>query len=117
MPERQFRIREMRERARMSQQEVADALGIKKARFGDWERETTVLNLKDAIHLADLFGCSLDELAGHNVANKQSVTSEERDIIDTYRAAGSLGRRVILGTVRDVREDMEEDAREKKEVV
>ena len=59
-----FAIKLMRERAGLSQQQVADILGIKKARYGDWERETTMINLREAVRLADLFHCTLDELAG-----------------------------------------------------
>lgn len=116
MAERQFKLREMRDRARLSQQQVADSLGIPKGRYGDWERETTTLNLKDAIGLADLFGCTLDELAGHEVRvpDHPVISADEHSIIDTYRAAGRLGKRVILATTREVAEDLELKAREKK---
>ena len=119
MSERQFKLREMRNRAKLNQQQVADALGIPKGRYGDWERETTTLNLKDAIELADLFGCTLDELAGHEVHDReqQQISPDEQTIVDTYRAAGRLGKRVILATAREVAEDLEDDAREKKEVI
>ena len=59
-----FAIKKMRMRAGLTQQQVADALGLKKGRYGDWERETREVNLRDAIRIADLFKCTLDELAG-----------------------------------------------------
>lgn len=117
MSNRQFNIALMRECAGMSQQEVADALGVKKARYGDWERETREINLREAVKLADLFNCSLDDLANHKVHNHASITADEQTIVDTYRAAGRLGKRVILATTREVAEDMELDAREKKEAI
>lgn len=118
MSERQFKLREMRNRAKLNQQQVADALGIPKGRYGDWERETTTLNLKDAIELADLFGCTLDELAGRKSPNdSDNLSADEQRIIDTYRDAGRLGKRVILATAREVAEDMEDEALEKKKVI
>ena len=116
MSNRQFRIALMRESAGLSQQDVADALGVKKGRYGDWERETREINLRDAIKLADLFNCSLDDLAGHKAPDQPSITADEQTIVDTYRAAGRLGKRVILATAREVAEDMELDAREKRAV-
>ena len=118
MPERQFKLREMRDRAKLNQQQVADALGIPKGRYGDWERETTTLNLKDAIELADLFGCSLDELAGHEVRTRERppVSVEEMAIIDAYRSDRRT-RRTIDHAVADYIEDTEDEALEKKEVI
>lgn len=120
MTEREFKIREMRERAGMNQQQVADALHIKKARYGDWERETTILNLKDAIALANLFSCTLDELAGRNTSHlnkSHSLTHDEQSIVDGYRAADARQReRLLDDALREIRM-AEEDAREKKEVI
>jgi DNA-binding XRE family transcriptional regulator len=117
MSERQFKLREMRNRAKLNQQQVADALGIPKGRYGDWERETTTLNLKDAIELADLFNCTLDELAGRKSPNdSDNLNADEQRIIDAYRS-DRHARRTIDHAVADYIEDLEDDAREKKEVI
>lgn len=91
-----FAIKKMRENAGLSQQEVADSLGVKKPRYGDWERETTQINLRDAIRLADLFGCTLDELANHRVERAfPSLSPEERRLLDAYKSANAQGRAAI----------------------
>lgn len=92
-----FAIKKMRERKGMTQQEVADALGIKKPRYGDWERETREINLRDAIRLAELFGCSLDELAGRPWPT-QGLSPEERALVDAYRASDERGQGNIMDT-------------------
>lgn len=89
-----FAIKKMRERAGLNQQEVADTLGVKKARYGDWERETTMINLRDAIRLADLFGCTLDELAGRPWPT-EGLSPAERELVESYRAANPQGRASI----------------------
>lgn len=89
-----FAIKKMRERANLSQKEVADALGVKKPRYGDWERETTQINLRDAIRLADLFGCTLDELAGRDFP-AASLTPEEGFVLEAYRSSNAQGRAAI----------------------
>jgi len=119
MSERQFKLREMRNRAKLNQQQVADALGIPKGRYGDWERETTTLNLKDAIELADLFNCSLDELAGHEVHGReqQQISAEEMMLVEGYRVANDSQQLIMLATADAVIKQSEESAREKKEVI
>lgn len=92
-----FAIKRMREVAGLSQQDVADALGIAIRRYGGWEREEREINLRDAILLADLFGCTLDELAGRDWPSA-SLTSEERGLVAMYRGADARGRDAIMGT-------------------
>ena len=96
-----FAIKKMRERKGMTQQEVADYLGIKKPRYGDWERETREINLRDAIRLADLFDCTLDELAGREWPRVEaSLSPAERELVDAYRASDERGRGNIADTAR-----------------
>lgn len=94
-----FEIKKMRERAGMTQQEVADALGVKKSRYGDWERETREVNLRDAITIADLFHCTLDELVGRKPrlqgTGAESFTESEERIVSAYRSATPQGRAAI----------------------
>lgn len=94
-----FAIKKMRERAGLSQQDVADTLSVKKARYGDWERETTQINLRDAIRLADLFHCTLDELAGRDWPRfEASLSDDERRVVDSMRSTDARGRAAILRT-------------------
>lgn len=117
MSKRQFRIALMREYAGLSQQEVADALGIKKARYGDWERETREINLRDAIKLADLFHCTLDELAGREFrAPERNLiqNSSEQTVVDGYRMADEGQQFMMVATAKAVIEKAEAEALEKK---
>jgi transcriptional regulator with XRE-family HTH domain len=94
-----FRIKEMRERSGLSQKDVAAHLGVKVPRYGDWERETTQINLRDAIRLADLFQCSLDELAGRTWESDQ-LSTEEQEVVDAYRSTDQRGKTAIMRTAR-----------------
>lgn len=92
-----FEIKKMRERAGLTQQEVADKLGIRKGRYGDWERETREINLRDASRLADIFGCTLEELAGRESPPEpeSDLTAQESRVLDAYRDADVIERRII----------------------
>lgn len=91
-----FAIKKMREtRTDYSQDDVAKILGIKTKRYGDWERETTIINLSYAIKLADLFGCTLDELANHVVEGAGPLTLHEQRMLDVYRSVDDRGKECI----------------------
>lgn len=92
-----FAIKEMRERAGMTQQQAADAMGVKKARYGDWERETHIINLREAIRLADIFGCTLDELAARQAP---SATEDEAEILSIWNGTDDRGRLAIMAVAR-----------------
>jgi len=47
-------------------------------------------------------------------ATVYTLSPEEREIIEAYRNAEQLGKRLILSTAREVAEDMEEGAREQR---
>ena len=92
-----FEIKKMRERAGLTQQEVADKLGIRKGRYGDWERETREINLRDASRLADIFGCTLEELAGRESPPEpeSDLTAQESRVLDAMRSTDPRGRETI----------------------
>ena len=90
-----FAIRQMRERAGMTQQDVAATLGVTTSRYGSWEREDREINLRDATTLADLFRCSLEELAGRR---QSDVGDDEAELLRLYRSTDSRGRAAIMRT-------------------
>ena len=99
-----FRIGEMRLRAGLTQQQAADALGVKKGRYGSWEREDRDINLVDAVRLADLFRCTLDELAGYEPPSS-ALSASELQLISDYRSTDDRGRRNIAAIAAAQRGD------------
>ena len=59
-------LKAMRKARKMTQQDLASLIGVTKGVVGSWEREETALTLEDACAIADVFDCTLDELAGRN---------------------------------------------------
>lgn len=90
-----FAIRAMRERVGLTQQEVADMLGVKRSRYGDWETERREINFRDAIRLAELLDCSIEELAGREVPD---TPVDEARLVLMYRSTDSRGRASIMRT-------------------
>ena len=99
-----FAIKKMREKAGYKQQDVADKLDVTIRCYGNWEREDREINLRDAIRLADLFECSLDELAGREWPKSSSppLSRTERGIVDAYRASDQSGQEAIQAAVAGI---------------
>ena len=101
-----FRIREMRERAMLTQAEVASSLDVSEGRYGNWEREDREINLRDAIRLADLFRCTLDELAGRewppgSTGSAPPEPGEER-VARAWRSMNDRGREKLEDYASDL---------------
>lgn len=92
----------------MSQQELADAIGVTKFVIGTWEREDTKLPLDKACEVAKVLNCTLDQLAGRD----QLITDENnRKSAEEIR---KLRKRTSSYTYEVVSLDKQLDAIQKK---
>ena len=60
-------LRAERNRANISQADCAAAIGANRATLSAWEQGAGSIGLEEAWRLADLFGITLDQLAGRNL--------------------------------------------------
>ena len=58
----QIKLYDARKRAKLSQQEVADILGISRNSYGQKERGNVPFNLEEMFNLSGLLNSSLDDL-------------------------------------------------------
>lgn len=93
--DRRYAFCQMRERAGYKQIEVAEILEMEPRTYGSYEREEREINLADAIRVADLFGCTLDELANHVVEGAGPLTLHEQRMLDVYRSVDDRGKECI----------------------
>lgn len=98
-----FAIKEMRQRSGLTQAQVADALGMSTKGYYKWEHAERDISLKDAIALADLFACTLDELAGRVPPSASRLDDDERAIVDEWRSTDERGRAAIMAVARSQR--------------
>lgn len=89
-----LQLKALRKRAGFNTQaDLAQTLGMNPRTYASWEREEVKLTLGDAQRIADVLGCSLDELAGRaEPANRRSSASAEDARQRLAGAAGAAGR-------------------------
>lgn len=64
------KLQYLRELHDWKQQDVANALGVSRSTYANYESGRRAPDIDILIHLADIYGITLDELTGHNA--KQS---------------------------------------------
>lgn len=82
------RIRSARNRAGLTQTELASKANMSPATLGTYERGSRHISIEDLIILASKLETSIDYLLG--IAPK--ITDEEYDLILLYRSAGDISR-------------------------
>ncbi|MBQ6147171.1 MAG: helix-turn-helix transcriptional regulator [Clostridia bacterium] len=96
------KLKEMRVRAGMSQEKLAERVGVSRQAITKWETDKGAPDMDNLMALSDLFGVSVDELLGREARKAaadflyESVT--EYDIADPKRYDVKLGgaRRLIV---------------------
>ena len=85
-----MRLKELREEKKITQKEVAEAIGGTQSNLAKWEKEK-IQPAADIIKLADFFGVSADYLLGRTddfgnaVASLPALSEDENGLLALYR--------------------------------
>lgn len=94
-----LKLKQIRELRNMSQQDMADRLGIKKSRYGTWERGERMLSLAQAYDCAVILGCSIDAIAGYSPPVPYS-DPEQAALNGYYESMNRSGRSALTESAR-----------------
>lgn len=123
------RIKETRIKKGLTQQQVADSIGVTYQNISQYERGVRIPKNETLIKIADALGVSVYELIGFNGANtndvplailqqvyhsqpnissnvhhvsvfEKSADSEEIELITIYRDLNDIGQSALIGTAR-----------------
>lgn len=72
-----FRLKELRETAKISQMELAQKLGVKQSTISTWERGRRDPDTDTVKKLAEIFGVSIDYLLELNNDNEKASPEED----------------------------------------
>ena len=77
----------------------ADAIGMNRKTYTNYEQAVSNLTLEQAWDFADFFGCSLDELAGRDwppTEQSTDVAPDERIVLEAMESVSDEGRARIV---------------------
>ena len=101
----QLTLKTLREERGLSQQALADEIGVKQGAIGNWESGVRIPPLPTLIKLADYFAVSLDSLVGREspVKNYSAISQSDRYLLENYHRHPEMQEAVdrLLGMVTE----------------
>lgn len=88
-----IKLKELRKKLRLTQEQVAQALGLQKQTYQTYEWHTREADYKTLLKFADFFHVSLDELFGRencDIINLNMLETEEQSIIKTIKQLNKI---------------------------
>lgn len=95
-------LREIRKAKRMTQIELAKAIGSTDRIIGSWERGETDISLEDAFSVCLVLGCTPNDLCGWSGGNGDASFSDsgQAALNGYYESMNSQGRETLVQTAR-----------------
>ena len=99
-----LKIRELRKEKGITQEQLADAVNVKKYTIGDWERNRTEPNITTLVAMADYFEVSTDYLLGRSddtgvVQANANLTPDEEEVLMLYRQMSYQDKNQLKGFI------------------
>lgn len=91
------RLVELRKENKLSQEALAEKLGLSRQSISKWERAEASPDTDNLIALAELYQISLDELLGNEPANTEEKTAEKRENAKEKREKKALTQKQLKG--------------------
>ena len=73
------KLYELRKKSGLSQEELAEKIGVSRQAVSKWERAETSPDTDNLIALANLYNVSLDELIGKEEVNNKKILEDKKD--------------------------------------
>jgi len=89
----EIQLKKLRNKKKLSQEEMAEKLGVKVSRYGTWERGERMLSLAQAYDCAVALGCSIDEIAG---LEPRGISAPEGRLLSAYGSMDVAGRAMLM---------------------
>lgn len=95
-------LKKMREAKGLTQQEVADELGIKVATYRTWEQASVKITLENTCRCALILGCSPNDISGwYEEHPRDALPADDahRQIVAAFDDLSEEGREVAVNVV------------------
>ena len=93
-------LKNIRKSRHLSQQDVADAIGIPVRTFCGYEREEREPTLEMLGRLADFFGVTVDELLGRTPQLFDDARVERPEVLDLFEQLSAAEQQQVIGYMK-----------------
>lgn len=94
-------MQEIRKKRKMSQEDMARALDVKKSRYGTWERGERMMNIEQAYNCAVVLWCTLNDLVGMS-SSRSYADPRQGQINEQYEEMNDRGQQRAADSVDDI---------------
>lgn len=109
-----FRLKELRKEFNLTQESLAEKMGLKYFNIGDWERGKCEPCIADLIKLSKIFDVSVDYLIGNSdnfVTASQApihatLPEDESELLSLFRALSQEDKRGVMRIARSLAKDV-----------
>ena len=95
-------LKEYRRMNGLTQEDVAEALGIPKRTYQNYEREVREADSDVLCRLADYYQISLDDLVGHRCLSQGDEQKEADELLGIFEALSEKNQAVLLDVARSL---------------
>lgn len=99
-----LQLKRIRSLKGFSQEDMATKLGIKKSRYGTWERGERTMSFPQACACADILGCTTDELAGRKPI-RSFADPRQASINASFENMNDNGKDTLVSVARSMEKD------------
>lgn len=98
----ELRLKELRRAAGYTNRDdFAEVLGVNKYTYKSWETGAAMMSLEQAYNVAQVLGCTLEELVGR-APRKTYADPAQQALNEYYESSNSKGRGTIVDVARSV---------------
>ena len=80
MEELNLQLKQIRKMRRMSQGDLAEAVGVSSRVISAWERQETEITIKHAKKICEVLDCTFEELIGENSKQLDDLFNKLKDV-------------------------------------
>lgn len=101
------KIQELRNALGLTQQALAEKIGVKNYIIANWEQNRTEPSIKDLVDLANFFQCSIDYLLGREndygqVVVFDHISKEQADLFVLYNNLTKEQKNLIIAILKEM---------------
>lgn len=103
-----------RKRAKLTQKDLAESIGVKNNTISQWENGTNSIDVEVLFNICEVLGISVNDMYGaYAHTSELALTPEEMDLITNYRSLDQRGKNAVSYTIEKELiyiSDMEQEA-------
>lgn len=91
------RIKYLREQNGLYQEELAKKIGVSRQAVSAWELDRTLPTIGNAIAMAKVFGCDLNDISGEDMGKRMQTNNDQEFIfLENFRKADSETKKMVM---------------------